>query len=58
MIKSDATFLTFGHLMRAIIVRRLPNMPVIMMRIVKPAAIAVRYRGNLMENLNGHLIRL
>jgi hypothetical protein len=49
MIKSAATFLTFGHRIKAIIVRRLPNIPAIMIIIVAVAAAVRSGRENLKE---------
>lgn len=47
MINAAATFRTFGHLIKATIVRRFPKMPTIIIRIVSTAATV----NNGLENL-------
>lgn len=51
-MKSAATFRTFGHRIKATIVRRLPKIPTIMIIIVAAAASVRSGRENLEENEN------
>lgn len=50
MIKSAATFRTFGQRISAMIVKRFPNIPTIIMQIVADAANVSRVRENLQDS--------